>query len=305
MKLELVVSAFGQSPHLVSCLRSLVEQQAVRSGRAGIVVATSTPSPELEAAAACFGARYAVNPVRCSIGADWNFALSTTRAPLVAICHQDDTYHPQFATKMLELFTSDPGLLMASSSYAKLDGDGREQRSVVLTVKRFLMWRAFGGETWRWGPSIRRRMLSWGNPVCCSSVVLNRQQLEDFHFDVDLQSNLDWDAWERIAARPGLIAYLPEPLVRHRVHGGSTTSRLIASSARPVEDLFMLSRFWPPALARAWLMVYSQAYRSHRVAARRELAPERSGRKSPSASTPAAAGEPGKVLQLKGAGPAD
>jgi len=191
MKLELVVSAFGQSPHLVSCLRSLVEQQAVRSGRAGIVVATSTPSPELEAAAACFGARYAVNPVRCSIGADWNFALSTTRAPLVAICHQDDTYHPQFATKMLELFTSDPGLLMASSSYAKLDGDGREQRSVVLTVKRFLMWRAFGGETWRWGPSIRRRMLSWGNPVCCSSVVLNRQQLEDFRFDVELGSQRD------------------------------------------------------------------------------------------------------------------
>ena len=305
MNLELVVSAFENSPHLVTCLRSLVEQQAVRSGQVGIVVATSTPSPEIEAAAACYGARYAVNPIRSSIGADWNFALSTARSPLVAICHQDDTYHPQFAAKMMALFARDPGLLMASSSYAKLDCDGREQRSTVLQVKRFLMWRAFNGETRRWGPSIRRRMLSWGNPVCCSSVVLNRQQLDGFRFDVDLQSNLDWDAWERIAARPGFVSYLPEPLVRHRVHGGSTTSRLIASNARSVEDLLMLSRFWPPALAQAWLLVYSQAHRWHRAAARSELAAMRPRRESTSASTPAPAGKPGNILRLKGFGPSD
>lgn len=305
MILDLVVSAFGPSPHLVTCLRSLAEQQAVRSGQVGIVVATSTPSPEIEAAAACYRARYAVNPIRSSIGADWNFALSTARSPLVAICHQDDTYHPQFAARMMALFAGNPGLLMASSSYAKLDGDGREQRSAVLQVKRFLMWRAFSGEAWRWGPSIRRRMLSWGNPVCCSSVVLNRQQLDGFRFDVDLQSNLDWDAWERIAARPGFVSYLPEPLVRHRVHGGSTTSRLIASNARPVEDLLMLSRFWPPALARAWLLVYSQAHRSHRAAARRDRATKRQRRESTSASIQAAAGEPGNVLQLTGVGPSD
>jgi Glycosyl transferase family 2 len=271
MNLELVVCAFGHSPHLISCLRSLVEQDAVRAGHACITVATSTPCAELEAAARCFGARYVVNPVRSCIGADWNFALDAARTPLVAICHQDDTYHPQFAVKMLALFGEVPGLLMASSSYAKLDSDGREHRSMVLTVKRFLMWRAFGRDTWRWGPSIRRRMLSWGNPVCCSSVVFNREALEAFRFDSTLQSNLDWDAWERIAARPGLIGYIAEPLVRYRVHSGSTTSRLIASCARQIEDLLMLSRFWPPALARAWLLVYSQAYRSHRAAAQHEL----------------------------------
>jgi len=67
----------------------------------------------------------------------------------------------------------------------------------------------------------------------------------------------------------------------------------------------MLSRFWPPALARAWLMVYSQAYRSHRVAARRELAPERPRLEPVSASQPTAAPESGSGLQLKGAGPGD
>lgn len=269
MNLDLVVSAYGHSAHLVSCLRSLAEQDAVRRGRAVVTVATSTPSGELEAAARCFGAKYSVNPIRRSIGADWNYALSVARAPLVAICHQDDIYHPQFASRMLELFSRSPSLLMASSSYRRLDSEGREEWTPVLLVKRLLMWRAFGRQGLRWGPSIRRRMLSWGNPVCCSSVVLNRRELVDFSFEVELQSNLDWDAWERIAAQPGLIAYLPDALVGHRVHGGSTTSRVIENSARPVEDLVMLSRFWPSAFARAWLMLYSQAYRTHRRAARR------------------------------------
>jgi hypothetical protein len=304
MNLDLVVSAYGLSPHLGSCLRSLFEQDAVRDGLATITIATSTPSKELEAAARCYGARYMVNPVRRCIGADWNFALSTAQAPLVAICHQDDTYHPEFASRMLETFSLAPSLLMASSSYRKLDGEGREQRSAVLQVKRLLMWRAFGPQALRWGPTIRRRMLSWGNPVCCSSVVLNRQELDDFCFDVEMQSNLDWDAWERIAARPGLIAYLPEALVSHRVHGGSATSRLIANSARPVEDLLMLSRFWPTAFARAWLTVYSQAYRSHRGAARRE-ADLRRLKGAPTPTGAPATGETASVLQLHSAGKAD
>lgn len=304
MKLDLVVSAYGLSPHLGICLRSLVEQDAVRDGLATITIATSTPSRELEAAARCYGARYMVNPVRQCIGADWNFALSVAEAPLVAICHQDDTYHARFASRMLDLFSLAPSLLMASSSYTKLDGQGREHRSAVLLVKRLLMWRAFGPQTLRWGPTIRRRMLSWGNPVCCSSVVLNRQQLQDFCFDVELQSNLDWDAWERIAARPGLIAYLPEALVCHRVHGGSATSRLIANSARPAEDLMMLSRFWPAAFARAWLTVYSQAYRSHRGAARQEAELQRLKTAATPTSAPVTA-EAVNVLRLHRAGKAD
>lgn len=270
MKLELIVSAFGHSPHLVSCLRSLVEQDAVQAGVAAITLATSTPCLELETAARCFGVRYVVNPERASIGADWNFALACGRAPLAAICHQDDTYHPRFASAMLALWEREPRLLMASSSYEKVDSEGRAHRSVVLTVKRFLMWRAFGHRDTQPGPDIRRRMLSWGNPVCCSSVVFNKAVLGDFEFDTSWQSNLDWEAWERIAAQPGLVGYIPEPLVRYRVHSGSTTTKLIANHARPLEDLLMLCRFWPATLARAWMVVYSQAYRSHRAAAAQE-----------------------------------
>jgi hypothetical protein len=93
--------------------------------------------------------------------------------------------------------------------------------------------------------------------------VFNRQVLSDFRFDTQLRCCLDWDAWDRIAKQPSHIGYLDAPLVRHRVHGGSTTSASIGNTARSVEDLAMLQRFWPPALAAAWHRVYSQAERAH------------------------------------------
>ena len=264
MKLDLIVTAFGDSPHLRACLSSLADQWPVRAQYARLTVATSTPSEFVRTEARRVGARYVVNPIRRSIGTDWNFALSVSEAHLVALCHQDDIYAPTFAVRMLELFGEYPGLLMASSSYTQINGDGREGVSIVQLVKRLLMYRAFQGRQVVQGPAMRRRMFSWGNPVCCSSVVINARQLVDFRFDDSLLSNLDWDAWDRIASLPGDVGYLDQPLVKHRVHSCSATSGLIQDNARPIEDLRMLTRYWPPALARAWLLVYSQAYRSHR-----------------------------------------
>lgn len=261
--IDLVVCAHGNSPYLAECLRSLAEQLAVRDGLARITVATSTPSEYIESAARGHGARYMVNDQRLGIGEDWNFAMRCGDAPLVAICHQDDLYEPTFATRMLDLFEQHPGLSMASSSYAEIDAGGRSRRSLVRTAKKFLMWNAFRGKAVVWGPAVHRRMLAWGCPICCPSVVFNRQALSDFRFDTQLRCCLDWDAWDRIARQPGLIGYLEAPLLRHRVHGGSTTSASIGNTARSVEDLAMLQRFWSPTLAAAWHRVYSQAERAH------------------------------------------
>src|SRR5258706_16305485 len=71
-----VVPAYGNSPFLGACLRSLRGQSAPSP----VVVATSTPSEALSAVAAAFDAPVLVNPRREGIAADWNFAFEGTPA---------------------------------------------------------------------------------------------------------------------------------------------------------------------------------------------------------------------------------
>ena len=71
-----VTPAYGDSPFLPDCLRSLARQTV----RARVLVTTSTPSEFIHRTAEEFGAEVLVNPRRDGIGADWNFALGAAKA---------------------------------------------------------------------------------------------------------------------------------------------------------------------------------------------------------------------------------
>src|SRR4051812_5506910 len=92
-----VVLAYGDSPYLAGCLATLRAQ--TRESR--IIIATSTPSPFIEAAARDAGVELVVNPKRQGIAADWNFGLRATDARFVTLAHQDDTYLPDFLAATL------------------------------------------------------------------------------------------------------------------------------------------------------------------------------------------------------------
>jgi glycosyltransferase involved in cell wall biosynthesis len=258
---ELVVCAYGVSPYLARCLASLAPQ----TGRGvALTIATSTPDDRLADAARAYGARYVVNPQRRGIAADWNFAFQCAQAQLVTLCHQDDEYAADYVSSMVAAFAAAPDVLFAACDHVELDAQGERPISTVLRVKRALIRRAFGGASVRSGPAIRRRLLAWGNPVSCPAVMINKARAPDFAFDDSFSSNMDWDAWERLASRPGAIAYVDRPLVAHRVHAASATTRLIADSTRPAEDRRMLERFWPRPVASLLFQLYRQAYRSNR-----------------------------------------
>lgn len=261
VEVELVVCAYGVSPWLDRCLSSLSPQVG---DRVALTIATSTPDERLAGAARAHRARYVVNPRRQGIAADWNFALRCAQARLVTLCHQDDEYAPDFATTMADAFTAAPDVLLAACDHTELDECGERPMSAVLRVKRALIRRAFGGAVVLPGRAVRRRLLAWGNPVSCPGVMIHKALVPDFAFDDSFSSNMDWDAWDRLTALPGSIAYVDRPLVAHRVHAASATTALIADSTRPAEDLRMLKRFWPSPLALLLFQLYRQAYRSNR-----------------------------------------
>lgn len=251
-----VVPAYGDSPYLEACLRSLTAQSAPSR----IVVATSTPSPFIESRAKRAGAHYAVNPrAGGGIGGDWNFALSCAERRFVTLAHQDDLYRADFASLTLALFARRPQGALVFTGARHVDAQGRAHVSKLNAVKSAITTAAMAG-TEAAGPLRRRLLLAFGNPVHCSSVTLDVARVSDFRFDETLRSNLDWEAWLRLHKQGATFLRAPEPLVDRRYHPDTETTAVLRDGAREREDLQMFEALWPRPVARAIAFAYRAGY---------------------------------------------
>ena len=111
---------YGQSPHLVDCLRSL----AAQTRPSPVIISTSTPFEELPAIAGLFGARLHVHGPNLGIGRDWNAALDIADTDLVTLVHQDDLYAPGFAAETLDVFAQRNEAAFAFCDSDEVRGDG-------------------------------------------------------------------------------------------------------------------------------------------------------------------------------------
>src|SRR5262245_33316911 len=192
------VPAFGEPRWLERCLGSL-QRQTVASA---IVVTTSTPNAHISAVAEQRGVAVVVNPRAAGIASDWNFALEQASAGWVTLAHQDDWYEPGYVEACLSaVATTTRPLLVFTGATENIDGDTRTLLNT--RIKRVIARAAFlGGRSiearWR-----KRVPLSFGNPIPCPSVSINRDEARDFRFPEGWRSNLDWRAWCDLAERPG------------------------------------------------------------------------------------------------------
>ncbi len=250
-----VVPAYGESPFLRGCLRSLRTQTSAST----VTVTTSTPCEAIAAASREFDAQLIVNPVRKGLAADWNFALEAVAAPLVTLAHQDDVYAPAFAERTAALFARTPRAGAAFTAYEEIDDTGAPTRSKISLVKHALR-RIFIGSHEVIERRRMRRFLSLGNPLPCSSVTFNRLAVRDFRFKDALQSNLDWEAWLDLSAAGVLFVHSPERLVGRRHNPLTETSRLIREGVRRAEDEAMFARLWPRPVATLLALAYRSSY---------------------------------------------
>jgi len=257
-----VIPAYGNSPFLGECVASL---KAQRGPASAIAIATSTPSPAIERVAREGGVELRVNPSSSGIGSDWNFALCAAPAPFVTLAHQDDLFRDDYVECMRAAIAPVPDVLMAFSDFDEIDPAGPRPMHANLRVKRFLVRRAFSGSAAIARREDKRRLLAWGNPIGCPSVVLNRARLPGFRFDETMGSNLDWEAWLRLADERGSFVHVGEPLVTRRIHPASETTSLIAGARRVAEDRAMFRRLWPAPVAAVIAAVYRASYRANRT----------------------------------------
>jgi hypothetical protein len=250
-----VVMAYGDSPFLGDCLGSLRAQSVASE----LLVTTSTPSPYVDEVAAGHGATVRVNGEKGGIAADWNFALTATDARRVTLAHQDDLYFPRFAERSLALLDERPDAAACFTGYEQIADDGRVTSSRLSRVKH-LLDRFILGRTRVVSPARMRAFLSLGNPLPCSSMTFNRDRLGEFRFSNAYRSNLDWDAWLRLAQRGEVFVRAPEALVGRRHNALTETSRLIRDGVRQREDLAMFRRLWPSPLAEMIAFAYRSSY---------------------------------------------
>src|SRR5882724_9609282 len=91
------IPVYLAAPNLATLVESLREQAGDPSE---ILLATSTPSVELEGFAKRHGLALHINPCRIDIATDWNFALLAAHTRFVTLAHQDDYFGSRYVARL-------------------------------------------------------------------------------------------------------------------------------------------------------------------------------------------------------------
>lgn len=253
-----VVLAYGKSAYLENCIESLLSQRVTSH----IIIATSTPNEVVGQVAKKYSLPYFINTGETGIGQDWNFGYSCAKTPLITIAHQDDIYHKAYLETALRCLNRSQEPLLFFSDYWEIRNEKKVDTNLNLRIKRMMLFplRFRGAQHARW---LRRRILSFGNPICCPAVTYVRDRLPFPLFDGSLMVSLDWDTWERLSKLNGSFLFSSDKLMGHRIYGASTTTAMIEQGKRIEEDMQILRRFWPCRIARRIESIYATSEKSN------------------------------------------
>ena len=254
------VCAFKESPYLEECLQSLMSQTV----KSNIIIATSTPNDFIFSMGKKYSAPVIVNPGEGGITQDWNFAYTHADSKYVTIAHQDDVYDPGYLETALKKLEGSRKPLIFFSDYYEIRGSEKTYKNQLLQIKRLMLLpiRLPMAERSRW---IRRRILSFGSPICCPSVTFAKADLPYAVFQHGFRACEDWQAWEMISKIKGDFLYSPKALMGHRIHEDSETSAIIEDHGRTEEEYIMYRKFWPEKIARMLNRAYSKAQGSNHL----------------------------------------
>ena len=248
------VCAYGKCKYLEGCIVSLLNQTVSSK----IIIVTSTPNAEIQAISEKYVIPVYINKGETGITQDWNYALSKVKTKYATIAHQDDEYGPKYTEQLLRGMNSHNQPLIAFSDYIELRGENRVSNSELIKIKRRLLFPL----RIRWFQSsrfIRRRVLSLGCAICCPSVMYCLDVIKLPLFSNKYICCEDWEAWEKLSQLKGSFVYVPQPLMSHRIHEESVTTKTVKSTGRKQEDYEMYRKFWPTWIAKILINRYSKA----------------------------------------------
>ncbi len=250
-----VIPVYGESPYLAQCIESL-KAQTVKSP---IILCAPKDSDFLKETAKKYHLPTHINPNGGGIGKDWNYALDQAETDLVTIAHQDDIYNEDYTEKILESYEKNPDSVITFTDYGELRGDNIVKSNLNLRIKRILLM-PFRIRPGKWS---QKFSIMFGSSICCPSVTYNKEELNNYKFDEELKSNLDWKAWVDFYKAGKKFNYVPKQLMYHRIHDDSETSKVLGENNRKTEDIEILKEIWPDWAAKIIGTVYQLSEKSN------------------------------------------
>ncbi len=251
------VCAYKESKYLDEAVAS-VTNQTVKSK---VYIVTSTPNDYITSIGEKYGVPVIVNNTEKSktAAADWSFAVKCADTDFVTIAHQDDFYCPEYAESILAAAKKDKTIILFTDYFEIRDGE-RVYKNKLLKIKNLMNIpiRMFPGSKF-----MRRRVLSLGCSICCPAVTLYKPVCGDFEFDEKYVNNLDWEAWIRLSSKKGYFINIHKPLMGHRIHEESLTTKYISDGSRHNETLEIFERFWPKWIAKRLIKIYETSDKSN------------------------------------------
>lgn len=254
------ICAYKESKYLEECIQS-IKNQTVPSE---ILIATSTPNDFIKKLSEKYKIPLYINEGEKGITQDWNFAYKKATTDLVTIAHQDDIYLSHYTSQIMKLEQKAIEPLILFTDYAELRNEKIVVDNKLLRVKRIMLWPLRFSKIWN-SKFVRRRILSFGCPICCPAVTFVKANLPEIIFRAGFRSDEDWEAWEILSKMRGAFVYSREIGMYHRIHEESETSVILGDNARSKEDLVMFSKFWPKRIAKLLSKIYSSAEESNEL----------------------------------------
>lgn len=254
------ICAYNESPYLEECIKSVIAQKEYSE----VILSTSTPNQFIKDLCKKYSIPMFVNCGKKGISGDWEYSIMQAGTPVVTIAHQDDVYFEDYSRMVIEEYSRSGHPLILFTDYYEIRNGEIIRNNRLLQIKRLMLLplRLYYFRSSRW---IRRRVLSLGSAICCPSVAYVPNNLPNSIFSDHFRTNVDWEAWERISGFEGEFIYIPRPLMAHRIHSASETSRMIEEGGRSSEDYEMYCKFWPKPIAAFLTKSYKASENSNRL----------------------------------------
>lgn len=252
--------AYKESQYLEECIQSLMKQ----TNKSKIILATSTPCDFIENMCKKYDIPYYVNTGEKGITQDWTFAYNQCDTPIVTIAHQDDVYFDTYVEELLKSVEKAKQPIIFFTDYDELRDGQFVHKNTLLKIKRIMLW-PLKFRFWQKSKWMRRRILSFGSPICCPSVAYFRDNMPEQIFQNHFRTNEDWEAWEHLSHQKGEFLYASKPLMAHRIHEESETSATINETGRSAEDMEMYLKFWPKWFAKILCKLYKKSEDSNNL----------------------------------------
>lgn len=231
--------------------------------KSDVIIATSTPNDYIDAFAKKYKLVVVARPEAArgqGAASDFDFALGAADTELITVVNHDEVYGYTYSSEIVEYYKQHKDCSIIFSRYYDIKGDLAIFKSLNLVIKNFLCWPLAISNR---AVFTKRLLLAFGDPICCPATTFVKGHFSFPVFGLDMKAAFDYWAWEKLSKEKYAFGYIKKPLMGHRIHEESITSKTINDNVRAREEFIILSKFWPRPIAKLISVFYKLSEKSN------------------------------------------